>query len=118
MRDLVAYVEGAHTNHLPEATSVAAPLMDTRTGSVVEGHLDVFDPSLLLQGLGAYDEFDHIMRTDLVETFWAGVKADDPKLRYLLSEQPGLEREDLNQIIPLFLHGDKAEYVNDDSIMI
>ena len=78
MRDLIAYVEDTNTNHLPQPTSVAAPLMDTKTGSVVEGHLDVFDPSLLLQGLGASDEFDHIMRTDLVETFWAGVKIRRP----------------------------------------
>ena len=63
-------------------------------------------------------DFDRVLRTDLVDGFWKGIRADDPKLIYLLKENPEISRDDLGKCVPLFLHGDKVEFVNDDSLMV
>ena len=80
--------------------------------------MEVFDPGALLKGLAAYDAFDEILRTDLVREFWTNIKADDPRLVYLLTENPGETQESLSNVVPMFLHGDKVEFANDDSLMV
>ena len=48
--------------------------------------MEVFDPALILKGLAAYDDFDRVMGTDLVSTFWDNVHPNDPRLLTLMAE--------------------------------
>ena len=117
-RDLLRLVEHDQVISLPMATKVGCPLFDPKNGKTILGTMEVFDPGALLKGLAAYDSFDEILRTDLVREFWSNIKPNDPRLVYLLAENPGETQESLSNMVPMFLHGDKVEFANDDSLMV
>ena len=116
-RDLSRLVDRLMANPLPAPTKVACPIIDAKTQKQFNGFLDVFEPDSLLEGLSAYEDFDEIMGLDCVSDFWKAVRPDDPRLIYLQLEA-GLTSEDLQKTIPLFVHGDKVEVSNDDSVMV
>ena len=66
----------------------------------------------------AYDDFDRVMGTDLMRTFWDNVHPDDPTLLTLMVENPDLRSEDIRKLVRLYIHGDHVQFVNDDSWMV
>ena len=57
-----------------------------------------------------YDDFDRVMGTDLVWTFWDNVHPDDTRLLTLMVEHPDLRSEDIRKLVPLYTHGDHVQF--------
>lgn len=116
-KQLCEYMESL-PGHMPKATAKKVPCKDTKTGATIEAATEFFEPENLVSELYHKDEkhFHHKYGTKHLEAFWDGVKDDDPKLRMLLAET-GWSRSDLKKVIPLWIHGDKAEFTESDSNM-
>ena len=104
--------------HMPEPTEKKVPCKDTKTGLELNETTAFFEPSHIVSKTFQKDpEFFHSKYgTKHLKEFWAGVKDDDPKLKMLLAET-GWSRSDLDLVIPLWVHGDKAEFTETDSNM-
>ena len=72
----------------------------------------------MLKEVADYDDFDRVMGTDLVWTCWANVHPDDPRLLTLMVDNPDLRSEDIRKLVPLYIHGDHVQFVNDDSTKV
>ena len=116
-KNLLALIDRFEENKLAQPVKAACPLMDSKTKVVFDAYMEIFEPDALLKSLCAYEGFDHILGLDLLEGFWGSVRDDDPKNIYLLMES-GIGEAGLSQIVPSFIHGEKVEVSNDDSIMV
>ena len=72
----------------------------------------------MLKAVADYDDFDRVVWTDLVSTFWDNVHPDDARLPTLTAENPDLRSEDIRKLVPLYSHGDHVQFVNHDSSMV
>jgi len=77
-----------------------------------------FLPHLVIESLASYPgEHDATFRVDMLAEFWASIKPDDPCLVSLLKETC-IKRKDLDMTIPLLVHGDGVEYLENDSLEV
>jgi len=98
--------------------AVETMVVNSKSNEVIPMKVHLFLPHLVIEGLTKYDgEHDAIFRTDLLESFWGSVKPKDPRLVALLSETE-IRFEDLKNTVPLLVHGDGVEYLEDDSLEV
>jgi hypothetical protein len=102
---------------IPEPHIVRCPIWSPSAAKVEEEDVAMFLPHKLFGSLAEYGEFDRLMGVSRLEAFWDAVLPNDPRLYFLLHEQ-GLVKDALRKYIPLFLHGDGVEFVDDGSIMV
>lgn len=106
------HVQYAHP--FPIRTSVR----NTKSNEVIPMDVSCFLPHLVIESLSSYGaEHDSIFRVDLLQHFWSAIKEDDPCLLALFAETD-ITREDLNMTIPLLIHGDGVEYLENDSLEV
>jgi hypothetical protein len=102
---------------IPEPHILRCPIWSPSAAKVEEEEVAMFLPHKLLASLAKYGEFDRLMGVNKLEAFWDAVLPNDPRLHFLWHEQ-GLNKEALRKHIPLFLHGDGVEFVDEGSIMV
>ena len=84
---------------VPEALTIGTSLLDTRTGTRIQGSLCVQSPAELLHGLSTYESYELVTGSEeSIASFWNAVRDDDPKLISLLRET-GLRRSDLTKTV-------------------
>jgi hypothetical protein len=115
-RDLIRFLE-QEVIGFAQPTIVDTKMKDPKTGMTEDAQASLFRPDDVIAGLFQYDEFESVMRPDLVKPFWDNVRTDDPKLIILKQELGITCQEELHQYIPLALHGDGVEFQNGDSLM-
>lgn len=101
---------------LSEADRIDTWLKDPKTGKTEKGPAAVFCPHKVVSSLASYSEFPNLVCGGLVKEFWQKVKSNgDPKLQgHPMCQVPGWE----STFIPLWVHGDGAEFQLRDSMMI
>ena len=99
-----------------EAHSVQVPAVDPKSSKQEMVDAGVFLPHISFSELAQMDQFDEFFQTGSVPCFWGAVEsAEDPKFAaHPLSSEPGFKEK----VIPMFIHGDKVEFQDRDSIMV
>jgi hypothetical protein len=115
-RDLITFLEREFIGYA-QPTLVQTKMLDPKTGQVEDAHASLFRPDEILAGLYKYEEFEAVMRPELVKEFWDSVRPDDPKLIILKAELGITCQEELYSYIPLAVHGDGVEFQSGDSLM-
>ena len=117
-RDLKAFVSREVGNPYANFRTVSCQCWNPRTSQNEAAQLAYFDPKDVLDSLlQRPDDFDRILNPSGIQDFWAGVKDSDPRFQ-MLSREVNVSKEDLQNCIPLWLHGDGVEYVDGRSLMV
>lgn len=99
-------------------TTVKTSVLNTKSNEIIQMDICCFLPHLVIESLSGYTgEHDATFRVDLLAEFWASIRPDDPCLVSLLKETC-IQRKDLNMTIPLLIHGDGVEYLENDSLEV
>ena len=94
------------------------PCRNPSTNSTEPADIHFFNAASVVASLfNSQEQFDAVMKPELVGTFWSNIKNDDPKLHILLKET-SLTKADLPRVVPLWLHGDGVEYVDGRSLTV
>jgi hypothetical protein len=97
---------------------VKASVLNTKSNEIIQMDISCFLPHLVIESLSHYEgEHDATFRVDLLAEFWASIKLDDPCLVALLKETC-IACSDLSMTIPLLVHGDGVEYLENDSLEV
>ena len=100
---------------MPSATEVPVQCIDPKSLKKGIEEAAVFLPHILFEAMGALPNFDDIFPTEHLEAFWNQAESTkDDRLESHPMKTKGWKR----LTIPIFLHGDGAEYASRDSLMI
>ncbi|CAE6972711.1 ANK3 [Symbiodinium natans] len=96
--------------------SLSKGLVDPKTSKTVQVDATVFLPHVLFSSLDDYDMFPDLFSLANLEKFWslAEKTGDDRLKQHPLLKGPGWKEK----TVPLFVHGDAAEFQSRDSLMI
>jgi hypothetical protein len=98
--------------------TVKTSVLNMKSNEIIQMDISCFLPHLVIESLSSYaGEHDATFRVDLLADFWASIRPDDPCLVALLKETC-IQRKDLNMTIPLLIHGDGVEYLENDSLEV
>ena len=133
-RDIMAYFCPKLT--LCDSWDIQVPCLDPKTGKETHADASLLLPHLMFWQLGENhaEHFQAMFGTQELESFWANVeKCGDERLHghwICLDKRPNLDTfvqedyldkryvQDKSRTIPIFCHGDAAEYETRDSLMI
>ena len=100
---------------VPSATEVPVQCIDPKSLKKGIEEAAVFLPHILFEAMGALPNFENIFPTEHLEAFWNQAESTkDDRLENHPMKTKGWKR----LTIPIFLHGDGAEYASRDSLMI
>ena len=101
---------------LTKGEVVSVPAVDPKTGTTGPVDATVFLPHVVFSSLEEYELFPELFGLANLEKFWTQAEKtrDDRLTKHPLLKGPGWK---LNTV-PLFVHGDAAEFQTRDSLMI
>ena len=101
---------------LTKGDVVSVPAVDPKTGTTGPVDATVFLPHVVFSSLEEYDLFPDLFGLANLEKFWSLAEKthDDRLTEHPLLKGPGWK----HKTVPLFVHGDGAEFQTRDSLMI
>ena len=97
---------------------ISTMAINSKSNETIPVKVSCFLPHLVIDSLSHYQcEHDAVFRVGLLERFWNSVRPNDPKLVALFAET-SITHDELKSVVPLLVHGDGVEYLENDSLEV